>query len=153
MVHSLHQATLAVISTWRRGIYCGRMTDEPAGAHGAPLERPERHTVLRELERNVDADPARIFPLLVRRIAPTDGYTRFSVYPEYLTAVLQGGWWYRGEYRVTPTTAGAKVSYTVVNVAQGLHLAGGLISKRVVAASPDTFARRMDALEQSLGQG
>jgi hypothetical protein len=129
------------------------MTDEPVNADHAPLERPERHTVLLELERNVEADPARVFPLLVQRIAPTDGHTRFSAYPEYLTAVLQGGWWYRGEYRVTAAPAGAKVSYTVVNVAQALHLGGTLIGRRVVAASPDAFARRVDALEDSLRQG
>lgn len=117
---------------------------------GAPLERPARHTVLLELEREVAADPARVFPLLVRRIAPADGHTRFAVYPDRLTAVMQGGWWYRGEYRVTPAPAGAKVSYTVVNVAPQLHRGGVLVSRGVVARSPGAFARHLDAVEESL---
>ena len=117
---------------------------------GAPLDRPERHTVLLELEREVAADPARVFPLLVRRITPTDGHTKFAVYPDHFTAVMQGGWWYRGEYRVIPAPGGAKVSYTVVNVAQRLHEGGRLVSKGIVAKSPNTFARHLDAIEDSL---
>jgi hypothetical protein len=117
---------------------------------GAPLERPGRHTVLLELDRELAADPARIFPLLVRRVTPTDGYTKFSVYPHCFTAIMQGGWWYRGEYRVTPAPGGAKVSYTVVNVAQQLHKGGRLISKGIVARSPDAFAHHLDAIEDSL---
>ncbi|MDT7803255.1 MAG: hypothetical protein QOI78_6688 [Actinomycetota bacterium] len=30
---------------------------------------------------------------------------------------VQGGWWYRGEYRVTADPAGARVEHRVVNVA------------------------------------
>lgn len=131
--------------------YRGCVPDETADA-GAPLDRPERHTVLLELEREVAADPARVFPVLVRQIAPTAGYTKFSVYPDHFTAVMQGGWWYRGEYRVSCAPGGAKVSYAVVNVAQQLHRGGTLTSKRVVAKSADTFARHLDAIEDSLNQ-
>src|SRR5690348_856526 len=100
------------------------MSDQTAGAEGAPLTRPNRHTVLLELEREVAADPARVFDLLVAQIAPHDGYTKFAAYPHCLTAVLQGDWWYRGEYQVTAVPAGARVAYTVVNVAQVAHLGG-----------------------------
>ncbi|MFI1628177.1 hypothetical protein ACH4YO_29155 [Streptomyces noursei] len=129
------------------------MTDQVADASGAPLARPELHTVSLELEREVAADPAEVFDLLVPQLAPDDGHTKFAVYPHCLTAVMQGDWWYRGEYRVTDAPRGARVSYTVVNVAQEQHEAGNLISKGTVAAAPDAFARRLDALEESLRRG
>ena len=109
--------------------------------------------MLLELERDVAADPAEVFDLLVTQLAPSDGHTKFAVYPQCLTAVMQGDWWYRGEYRVTAAPAGARVSYTVVNVAQKQHKGGNLISKSTVAAAPDAFARRLDALEDSLRRG
>ncbi|MDF3294110.1 hypothetical protein [Streptomyces silvisoli] len=126
------------------------MTDQIAGADGAPLARPELHTVLLELERELAADPVKVFHLLVPQLAPNDGHTKFAVYPDCLTAVMQGDWWYRGEYRVTAAPGGARVSYTVVNVAQEQHEGGNLIGESTVAAAPDAFARRIDALEDSL---
>jgi hypothetical protein len=126
------------------------MTDQTASADGAPLTRPELHTVLLELEREVAADPAEVFDLLVPGLAPDDGHTKFGVYPDCLTAVLQGDWWYRGEYRVAAAPAGATVSYTVVNVAQQQHEGGNIISRSTVAAAPDAFARRLDALDEVL---
>jgi hypothetical protein len=131
--------------------YGGDMPEESAPA-GAPLERPDRYAVLLVLQREVAADAARVFPVLVRQIAPADGYTKFAAYPDDFTAVMQGGWWYRGEYRVTPAPGGATVSYTVLNIAQQLHRGGGFASRSVVARSPSTFARHLDALEDSLRQ-
>jgi hypothetical protein len=105
---------------------------------------------LLQLEREVAVEPAKVFELLVGQLAPSDGHTKFAVYPQYLTAVMQGDWWYRGEYRVTAAPAGARVSYAVVNVAQEQHEGGDLISKSTVTAAPNVFARRLDALEESL---
>ncbi|MFJ9083238.1 MULTISPECIES: hypothetical protein [unclassified Streptomyces] len=123
------------------------MTD---GTAGAPLERPARHSVLLELEREVAASPSDVFELLVRRIAPTDGQTHFGVYPDQLSAVLQGDWWYRGEFRVTSVPAGAKVSYAIVNVAQKKRRLGTWIGRKTVAAAPEGFARHLDRVEDEL---
>ncbi|MEU5427815.1 hypothetical protein AB0H73_19740 [Streptomyces olivoreticuli] len=128
------------------------MTDQTAHEKSAPLVRPTPHTVLLELEREIAAPPPEIFGHLVPRITPTDGHTRFAVYPDAFTAVMQGDWWYRGEYRVTATPKGAQVSYTVVNVAREQHETGNVISRSSVAAAPDGFARLLDAIEVSLGE-
>lgn len=133
--------------------YGDRVTDQMIGDTGAPLIRPAPHTVLLELEREVDASPSEVFDLLVPRLAPADGHTKFAVYPDSFTAVMQGDWWYRGEYRVIAVPGGARVSYTVVNKAREQHEAGNLISKGTVAAAPDAFARHLDAVEESLEHG
>lgn len=129
------------------------MTDQLTGDAGAPLVRPAPHTVLLALEREVDASPAEVFDLLVPRLAPADGRTKFAVYPDSFTAVMQGDWWYRGEYRVTAVPGGARVSYTVVNVARKQHEAGNLISNGTVATAPGAFAQHLDAVEESLKHG
>ncbi|QHC21201.1 hypothetical protein [Streptomyces sp. GS7] len=137
--------------TDQTGKQTGKQTGNLAQDEGAPLVRPALHTVLLELEREVTAPPADVFEFLAAELAPTDGHTKYAVYADARTAVLQGDWWYRGEYRVTEAAnGGATVSYTVVNVAQVQHEGGNAISKGTLASAPDAFARRLDAIEAAL---
>ncbi|WP_425825447.1 hypothetical protein [Streptomyces fractus] len=126
------------------------MTDAAGAFEGAPPERPERHTVLLELKAEVAASPPDVFDHLVRRIAPDDGHTHFAVYRDQLLAVMQGDWWYRGEFRVAPAPEGALVSYAIVNVAQKKRRLGTWIARKTVAEAPESFARHLKQVKEDL---
>jgi hypothetical protein len=126
------------------------MTTQTGAHEGAPLDRPALHTVLLELEGELAAPPREVFSRLIEEIAPADGHTKFGVYPQAQTAVLQGDWWYRGEYRVTPAAGGARVSYVVVNVAQVKHEAGGQVGAKTVEAAPGAFERHLEVIRAGL---
>ncbi len=60
--------------------------------------------------------PAEVFERLRRKLG--GGHPmRMEVDREQGFVAVQGGWWYRGEYRVTPDPAGARVEHRVVNAA------------------------------------
>lgn len=98
------------------------------------LRRPEGAPVLREVHGRVQADAERVFAALIDRIEPqvVDRRTR--------RAVVQGGYWYRGEYAVDPDGDGAAVRLTIVNVAPGWKLLGALTGRGVLRSAPGDFA-------------
>ncbi|MEV5717925.1 hypothetical protein AB0L41_28890 [Amycolatopsis mediterranei] len=60
--------------------------------------------------------PAEVFERLWRKLR--GGYQmKMEVDRERGFVAVQGGWWYRGEYRVTADPAGARVEHRVVNAA------------------------------------
>ncbi|MEU4252306.1 hypothetical protein AB0F15_33380 [Amycolatopsis sp. NPDC026612] len=61
--------------------------------------------------------PAEVFEELWRRLAGGAHPMRMDVDRERGFVAVQGGWWYRGEYRVTADPAGARVEHRVVNAA------------------------------------
>lgn len=118
------------------------------------LDRPDLHTELGFWECAVAGSPDRVFALLVPEITPADGTTGFAAYPQARTAVLQGGWWYRGEYRVTATDdGGSLITYTIVNVAQKRHRMSSMVARGTVEAAPKAFARHVQAVVAGLDQG
>lgn len=93
----------------------------------APRDRPARHTVLREFTREVDTAPETLLAAL-----PGTRYDSL--------VVVQGDWWYRGEYRVVPAAHGSRVTLTIVNVAQQAHWSAPLAGRRELRDAERAFA-------------
>ncbi|MFF1612116.1 hypothetical protein ACFVYA_30420 [Amycolatopsis sp. NPDC058278] len=71
---------------------------------------------LAEASGVVARPPAEVFERLWRKLC--DGYSmRMEVDRERGFVAVQGGWWYRGEYRVTADPAGTRVEHRVINAA------------------------------------
>ena len=119
------------------------MTEVP----GAPLERPARGTVLREFAGIVPGPPDRVFGLVLDRVRPVspEGGT-LSTDPARGLIVVQGGWWYRAEYRITADPAGSRLGMTIVNVARPAHWAGPITGRGVLRASGAAFEQLVDEL-------
>lgn len=72
---------------------------------------------LAEASGVVARPPGEVFEA-VRRAVTGGGYPmRTEIDRERGFLAVQGGWWYRGEYRVTADPAGARVEHRVVNAA------------------------------------
>jgi hypothetical protein len=118
----------------------------------ASLDRPPGATVERELEGRIPATAPRVFALLARRIDP-QGEAHFAADPASRRIVVQGDYWYRGEYSVEPdpdAAGGSIVRHAIVNVAPGWHLLGALTGRNVVRAAPKQFAALIAELTAQL---
>jgi hypothetical protein len=118
----------------------------------ATFERPPGATVERELEGRVPATAARVFALLARRVDP-QGDGHFAADAASRRIVVQGDYWYRGEYSVEPdpdAASGSIVRHAIVNVAPGWHFLGALTGRTVVRAAPKQFAALVDQLTAEL---
>lgn len=114
---------------------------------GAPLERPARGTVLREFAGIVPGDPADVFAGVLARVRPSSPEGgNLSTDPARGLIVVQGGWWYRAEYRVSEDPAGSRVGMSIVNVARPAHWAGPLTGRAVLRASGAAFDQLIDEL-------
>jgi hypothetical protein len=110
------------------------------------FERPPKHTELRAYAGTVPGSPDVVFASLRARLETGDAH--FAADPVTRRIVQQGGWWYRGEYRVLPDAAGSRVEYEIVNVAQTAHLLGPITGRDVLRASPAAFAKLLGELEE-----
>jgi hypothetical protein len=70
-----------------------------------------------EVSGVVAAAPPEVFDRIERRLRLYA--TPLEVDRERWTLASQGGWWYRGEYRITADPAGARVTHRVLNAAGG----------------------------------
>lgn len=137
---------------------------QPGTAH--LLSRPERHTVLRSFAGHLDAAPAAVFAALTERMQGAPGVAVDTIGHE---VVQQGGWWYRGEYRVMPEPAdaavadetdtaanaaaaasGTRLEFEIVNVAQSWHWAGPIAGRKVLANAPYGFHALLSDIEAEL---
>jgi len=106
----------------------------------APLERPERGTVLRTFSGTLPRPPGQVFESLKTRLTPGSPEAgSFASDPTTGLIVQQGGWWYRAEYRVTPDAAGSRVTLHIVNVAQPAHWLGPITGRDVLKGSGAAF--------------
>lgn len=106
----------------------------------APHDRPAKNTPLLALAGTVHAAPDAVYESLRRRLEPAaDVDVLFLADPVDRLVVLQGHWWYRGEYRVLPDEQGARVEHEIVNVAPNAHRLGAITGRDVVKASPAAF--------------
>jgi len=72
---------------------------------------------LAEASGVVARPPGEVFDRLRGLLSGGGHPMRMDVDRERGFVAVQGGWWYRGEYRVTPDPAGARVEHRVVNAA------------------------------------
>jgi hypothetical protein len=102
----------------------------------APLQRPADAAVLHTLRGHVKALPSAVFDALDARFRPAA--TSRSLYlarPAAWLIIAQGGWWYRGEYRVVPDATGSNVEHVMFNVARTRWL-GAFTGRKVIAEAP-----------------
>jgi len=112
-----------------------------------PLTRPERHTLLRSYAAVIDAHPDATFAALVQRLVAANEGVRVAVDGEGRYAAVQGGWWYRAEYRVLDDEGGSRIEHELFNVATPLHWAGALTGRAAIADSANAFRELLEALE------
>ncbi|MEV6877592.1 hypothetical protein [Amycolatopsis sp. NPDC051128] len=72
---------------------------------------------LAEASGVVARPPGEVFEELWRRVTGGGYPMRTEVDRDRGFLAVQGGWWYRGEYRVTADPAGTRVEHRVVNAA------------------------------------
>jgi hypothetical protein len=108
--------------------------------------------VLRSFAGTVPAAPDRVFESLLARVSPMSPEGgNLSADPIARLVAVQGGWWYRGEYRVSADPAGSRLELTIVNVAAPAHWAGPITGRSVLRASPAVFERLVADLGRELG--
>ena len=113
------------------------------------LLRPARATVLRQHQTVIAATPAAVFAALSAAVDPGPESGFATDEPTGLI-VVQGGWWYRAEYRVGPDEAGTRVGVTIVNVATPAHWAGPIAGRAEIRSSARHFGDVVDRVRGSL---
>jgi hypothetical protein len=107
--------------------------------------------VLRSFRGHVRARPVAVFEALAERLRPaTDARCYFTADATASLIIVQGGWWYRAEYRIVPDDTGSRVEQTLLNVAERARWAGPLIGRKKVATAPSGFDRLLKELRESL---
>jgi hypothetical protein len=112
----------------------------------APIDRPARATPLRAYAGEIHAEPSAAFATLVRLLHAGSGDAAVLAEPSLHFVVVQGGWWYRAEYRVLPSEDGSRIEHELLNVASKAHWAGPIAGRKVLADSPAAFGRLLTEL-------
>ena len=116
----------------------------------APLQRPFRCTPLRAYAGEIHAAPSLVFDALERRIRTRAGDAGIGADPLGRFLVVQGGWWYRAEYRVLESDEGSRIEHEVLNVAASAHWAGPLAGRRALSESAAEFGSLLTDLAGEL---
>jgi hypothetical protein len=116
----------------------------------APRKRPENYSVLLTLRAHVKARPRAAYDAIDASLRSANSGSGYLADSSAFLIVLQGGWWYRGEYRVVPDETGSHVEHTILNVAQRARALSGRPAKSVLKAAPDEFAKLMKRLRAEL---
>lgn len=107
--------------------------------------------MLHEFHAHFTARPRAIFDSLERRFDPGSGAeSLFTADSSAWLVIVQGGWWYRAEYRVVPDDSGSTLEHALVNVAETGHRIGRWVSRRVIEAAPAEFERLVSSLRAEL---
>jgi len=112
---------------------------------------PIRRSVLRSFAGHLDADPDAAFARLAAELAAGDeaaGHVQAD--PARRLVVVEGDWWYRGEYRVLPEDSGALVQYEIINVAQVARWAARWTARPVLSAAPGAFGRLLTTIQAAV---
>ncbi len=116
----------------------------------APRRRPDDAVVLHTFTGHVKARPKVVFDALDGRFRPEAGsQSLYTADPAAFLIIAQGGWWYRGEYRVVPDEFGSNVEHSILNIAQQRRMSGSA-GRRVIEDAPADFARLMKELRLDL---
>ena len=117
----------------------------------ASRSRPASVVVLHTLRGHVRARPAAVFAALDARFRPSDSsHSLYLADPAAFLIVSQGGWWYRGEYRVVPDERGSHVEHVMLNVAQTARSPGRFTGRRAVLDAPAAFETLLRQLRLEL---
>lgn len=116
-----------------------------------PRARPEGSDLLASFGGHISARPRAVFEALDARLRP--GEEAESLYLADFSAffiVTQGGWWYRGEYRVVPDEFGSNLEHRIYNVARTSRRVGRFTGRRVIDQAPAEFQRLLVELKLDL---
>jgi hypothetical protein len=117
----------------------------------ATSERPSSATVLRTFADFISADEDAVFAALTRHLGAEVSAASLSlVDPKGRLIVVQGNWWYRGEWRVSRDPAGSDIEYEIFNAAQRAHWAGGLTGRRALKDAPRLFSELVEAVRSDV---
>jgi hypothetical protein len=117
----------------------------------ATRDRPAVATLLRSFADFVSADEDVVFEALVKRLASDVSTASTSlVDPQGRLIVVQGSWWYRGEWRVTRDPAGSDIEYDVVNAAQRARWAGRITGRRSLKDASKAFAEIIESVRSEV---
>ncbi|MFG1641022.1 hypothetical protein ACGFMK_12100 [Amycolatopsis sp. NPDC049252] len=97
----------------------------------------------------VPRPPGEVFERLRVRLTSGGYPMRVEVDADRGFVAVQGGWWYRGEYRVTADPGGARVEHRVVNAASRGRWGVPLANRFFLgfrARTADAFARLLEEL-------
>ncbi len=113
----------------------------------AALDLPAKHAVLRSFAGYLEAAPGGVYARLTDWLEHGDETgSHILADPAQRLVVVQGDWWYRGEYRVVADGDGSRVEYEIINVAQFAPWAVALTARSVVDAAPVAFQRMLTVL-------
>lgn len=113
------------------------------------LHRPTKHTVVRSFAGHLETGPDAVFRGLVERFGHLQGGdTGQSLVDEASrTVIVQGNWWYRGEYSARAEGTGTVLEYEIVNVAPSWHWAGPFAGRSEIRDAPVAFQALLTELE------
>ena len=107
--------------------------------------------MLRSFAGHVRARPRAVFEAIDRRFRPPDGSRiLYTADPAAFLIIIQGHWWYRGEFRVVPDEKGSHIEHYIVNVAQTAHRLGPVAGRRALKQEPLAFERLLRQLRAEL---
>lgn len=113
------------------------------------IARPVQSTVLRQHESVIDAPVAAVIAAVSKAVDP-GSESSFAVDEPAGLVVVQGGWWYRAEYRITADPAGSRVALTILNVANPAHWAGPITGRAALRSSASDFGDVISRVRASL---
>jgi hypothetical protein len=113
------------------------------------LNRPARHTLLKQHESVLDAPVARVLAALTIAVDP-GAQSSFAVDESVGLIVVQGGWWYRAEYTVRPDESGSRVTFSLLNVATPAHWAGPITGRDAIRSSARDFGDVIDRVRAAV---
>lgn len=92
-----------------------------------------------------------MFDALAARFDPGEGAeSYFTADAAAGLLIVQGGWWYRAEYRVIPDDLGSRVEHVLLNIAETGRRLGRFSGRRVIEEAPAEFARLLTSLRAEL---
>lgn len=107
--------------------------------------------VLHELRSHIRARPKPVFDAIAARFDPGEGaQSFFTADPAAWLVIVQGGWWYRAEYRVIPDDSGSRIEYALLTVAAKERKIGMFIARRIIESAPTEFDRLVTSLRAEL---
>lgn len=117
----------------------------------APRQRPSDYTLLHSFSGHVKAKPQAVLEALCRRFDPGPGSrSLFTADPRSYLLIAQGGWWYRGEYRVIADDHGSHVEHAILNVAHRARPMSRWVGRKTTDAAPAEFETLMRQLRLEL---
>lgn len=105
--------------------------------------------MVRSFAGHLEAAPDAVFRRLVERFGHLQGGDQGQslVDEASRTVIVQGNWWYRGEYRARPEGTGTVLEFEIVNVAPTWHWAAPFAGRTEIREAPTAFQALLTELE------